>query len=302
MNENDLRTVLHERGARSTGSVVPDLDMLLSGGAALRRRRRGVLAAVGSTALAVAAVVAGVVGLGVLADPSAGPTSVLPMAAVPPGGCDPLLRAGPGSADVARSDQLLLRTRFHGDGVRAASDVSFGFCAPTPEELRTGRAFAAFAAGAGPAPDFADVVRRWTDGRPRPTLSGSGATDPAAWGDASELETLGADLRRFEQAGPVGRVEVPALPPGRSRMFRPRRHRELRVPVSSGTPTAGVLGGARCRVQSLPEELAGRRPAFLAIGLDRPRSGAEQCDFVDVFTDEDGRIDAVSLRTQDGPG
>ena len=138
--------------------------------------------------------------------------------------------------------------------------------------------FLSFAAGRGPAPDFADRVAVVVDGSTPVVLDGSEAGDLERWGTPSVLTELSAALD-----------EVYAVP-GSPAVRTPQLWAATRQPPghTCGIPRPASLG---------------RRTA-LSFAITIRRDGFECPLTVDLYRtlDVDGRIDAVVLYTARVPG
>ncbi len=215
-------------------------------------------------------------------------------------GCDPSTKVADRRRFLPAPETLRLR--------RTVEGHVLGYCAPDEPAMRLGRRLVRFATGEADAPAFAAQVRRWIDGRRLAPLSADRAAQRSSWGDTSAVGELRRLADRARDGTPVGRASGAAP---RRRIISDPNGGLTYVEPSAG-PYVSVLDGAdaapgalsrvsgvRCRAQGYPAPLARRSSAVLVIGVSTAPSEPD-CDFVDVFTDDDGRIDALVLRTGDG--
>ncbi len=214
--------------------------------------------------------------------------------------CDPSTKVADRRRFLPAREALRLR--------RTDEGSVLGYCAPDQPGLRLGRDLVGFATGETEAPAFADRVGRWIDGRRLTSLSAAQAARRGSWADTSAVGELERIATRFRDGTPLRPSSAPAQrrrvmsdPNGGLVYVEPSAGPFVAV-VDGGDPGAGGLSrvsGVRCRAQHYPAPLVGRSSAVLVVAITTAPSEPD-CDFVDVFTDDDGRIDALVLRTGDG--
>ena len=263
------------------------------------RRRRGLILGAGVLVLLVGGGAAvGRAWDGLPQVPGASATSA-GGSAVPQDGCDPATKVDDRRRFLPARDALHLR--------RTSEGYVLGYCAPDDAGVSLGRDLVDFATGGGPAPEFARRVERWVDGRRYAPVSAGQAARRGTWGGHSPIGALHEIAERVRQGEPVaaspdGQRRLKSDPNGGLVYIEPSAGPYVSVLDGGGDASTGAIArvsGVRCRAQGYPGPLAARDAAVLVIGVSTAPAEPD-CDFVDVFTNATGRIDAVVVRTGDG--